>query len=89
MNDKDIYKIAENTKLEINHKIDEFLQKLKDGTQDPDSFMTLSEIEKEWSELNLNTTKLYSKMLSSYISSIDEKELIKSKKVNTKERGSN
>lgn len=88
MDDKDIYKIAESTKIEINHKIDEFLQKLKDGTKDPDSFMTLSEIEKEWSELNLNTTNLYSKLISSYISSIDEKDLIKSKKENTEERGS-
>ena len=88
MNDDKLNRVAEDAKLEINHQIDVFVEKIKSGTENAGSFMTMSDIEKEWTLLRLNTTKMYSDIVSSYLSTIDEKELIKIKKENTKERGS-
>lgn len=88
MNDDKLNRAAEDAKLEINHQIDVFVEKMKSGTENAESFMTISDIEKEWTLLRLNTTKMYSDIVSSYLSTINEKELIKIKKENTKERGS-
>lgn len=52
-----------------------------------DSFPTLGDIEKLWDELNAETRKTYMNMFSGMISSIDEKELISSKKANSQKRG--
>ena len=68
---------------QIEKNIAEFQQKLDAGTSDPDNFITLSEIEKMWQELNNSTSKTYSDMISAYLSVIDEKAVIQSKKGNT------
>lgn len=39
-----------------------------------------SEIEKLWSDLNKSTSKSYSDMVSAYLSTLDEKAVIKAKK---------
>ena len=43
--------------------VDEFRERLKNGTHDPDNFLTISEIEHLWSELKGKTSILYSDIL--------------------------
>ena len=47
-------------------------------------FLTLSEIEELWSMLIGNTNVLYSDMLQTLLQNINEKELIRAKKENSK-----
>lgn len=87
MDSKKIDKIASDAKLEISHQIDKFIAELQDGTSDPDNFITITQLEEKLSLLRANTTKTYSDILSAYLDSIDETELIKRKKENTETRG--
>ena len=85
MEDKDFLVASEHAKEDVIKKINEFQAKLeagKDGT-----ILTISEIEREWRELRLSTDKIYSDMVASYLSKVDEKELIKSKKENSEGKG--
>ena len=87
MDSKKIDKIVSDAKLEISHQIDKFIAELQDGTSDPDNFITITQLEEKLSLLRANTTKTYSDILSAYLDSIDETELIKRKKENTETRG--
>ncbi len=80
MNSKTIGRIASNAKLEISHQIDKFVADLQNGTSDPENFITITQLEEKLSLLRSNTTKTYSDILSAYLSSMDESELIKRKK---------
>jgi hypothetical protein len=62
--------------------VEEFRQRIIEGTSDPDHFMTISDIERLWSELRGNTSLLYSDMLSDLLAEVDETELIRKKKLN-------
>lgn len=73
--------------VEIEKKLGEFREKLDAGTSNPDNFITLSEIEKEWALLSKTTSKTYSDIVSTYLSEMDERAIIKAKKENTNERG--
>lgn len=66
---------------ELRRLIDEFEQKLKDGSSDPDAYLTLSEIESMWGKLIGDTTVLYSDMLQSMVEKLKEKDLIRKKKL--------
>ena len=68
---------------ELRRMLEEFALKLKTGTADVDNFITLSEIEELMGKLISDTRNLYSDMLNEYISSIDERELLRKKKENT------
>ncbi len=87
MDDKTLDKIASDAKLEIGHEIDKFIAELQNGTSNPDDFITITQLEEKLSLLRSSTTKTYSDILSTYLSSLDEKELIKQKKENTGKRG--
>ena len=87
MDYKTIDKIASDAKLEINHQIDRFIADLQNGTSNPDNFITITQLEEKLSLLRSNTTKTYSDILSAYLDSMDETELIKRKKENTGKRG--
>ena len=63
--------------------IEKFRQQIKSGTSDPDHFMTITEIEKLWSDLRGNTSNLYSDMLTDLLADVDESELIRKKKQNS------
>ena len=67
--------------------VEEFRQRIIAGTSDPEHFLSISEIERLWSELKGNTSLLYSDMLSDLISDTDESELIRKKKQNTATKG--
>jgi hypothetical protein len=62
--------------------VEVFRQRIVEGTSDPDHFLTISEIERLWSELRGDTSLLYSDMLSDLLSNADETELIRKKKQN-------
>lgn len=66
--------------------VDEFRQRIIEGTKDPENFLTISEIERLWSELRNDTSILYSDMLSELLSNADESELIRKKKQNTEQK---
>jgi len=66
--------------------VDEFRQRIIEGTKDPENFLTISEIERLWSELRDDTSILYSDMLSELLSNADESELIRKKKQNTEQK---
>ena len=87
MNNKTIDRIASDAKLEISHQIDKFIADLQNGTGNPDDFITITQLEEKLSLLRSNTTKTYSDILSAYLNSMDETELIKRKKANTGKRG--
>ena len=74
-------------KAQIDKEIDDFKAALDAGTANPESFITFAEIERKWAELKNKTNKTYSDMISTYLSSLDESEIIKAKKENTDERG--
>ena len=67
--------------------VDEFRYRITAGTSNPDNFLTISEIERLWTELRGNTSLIYSDMLSSILSDVDEAGLIRKKKQNTEKKG--
>ena len=83
------YDITEAKILELNRMIREFKERFNNGTDDPDNFMTLNDMERLWSELRNGSDKIYSDMFSSFLSNIDEEGLIRKKKLNTKTKESN
>lgn len=68
---------------ELIQMVEEFRQKIKAGTKDPENFLTITDIERLWSELRKATNNIYAKMLTEVLSEIDETELIRKKKQNT------
>jgi DNA-binding HxlR family transcriptional regulator len=73
---------------ELVRLIEDFKERIHNGTSTANSFLTISEIEQLWSELRGNTSKIYSDMLSDLLSSVDESDLIRKKKLNTNKKGS-
>lgn len=71
---------------ELSRIVKEFEEKIQNGTEDPNRFLTLTEIEELWGKLIGNTNVLYSDMLQSLIQNIDERGLIRQKKENSKPR---
>jgi hypothetical protein len=67
----------------LTHLVDEFREKIRAGTKSADNFLTMSEIERLWSELKGNTSIIYSDILQELLSSVDESDLIRKKKLNT------
>ena len=71
---------------ELSRIVKEFEEKIQNGTEDPDRFLTLTEIEELWGKLIGDTNILYSDMLQSLIQNIDERGLIRQKKENSRPR---
>jgi hypothetical protein len=63
--------------------VEKFRQRIIAGTSDPDHFLSISEIERLWSELRGDTSLLYSDMLSDLLSATEASKLIRQKKQNT------
>ena len=73
--------------LEIERLIQEFKEKFVAGTSDANNFMTISQIELIWSELQSRTHNIYSDMIRKMMSEVNESDLIRKKKdiINSKE----
>jgi hypothetical protein len=65
---------------EIERLIREFKEKFAVGTANADDFMTISELESMWGELQNRTNNIYSDMIRKLMSEVDESDLIRKKK---------
>jgi len=65
---------------EIEGLIQEFKEKFSIGTKSADNFITITELELLWSDLQNRTNNIYSDMLHKLISEVDESDLIRKKK---------
>ena len=79
MEEKDVREYSE----ELLRIVEVFRQRITAGTSDPENFLTISDIERLWSELRGDTSLLYSDMLSDLLAEVDESELIRLKKKST------
>ena len=72
---------------EIERLIRKFKEKFAIGTANVDDFLTISELELMWGELQSRTNNIYSDMIRKLMSEIDESDLIRKKKdiTNSKE----
>lgn len=76
------------TNAELNRLVCEFEEKFHQGTSDADHFMTFSEIEGMLGKLIGDTNVLYSAMFQQLMKDVDEKDIVRKKKPNTPEEGS-
>ena len=68
---------------EIERLLREFKEKFQEGTSDADQFITMTEIEHLWGDLNSNTQNIYSDVIRELLSTVDERKLIRKKKEST------
>ena len=61
MKKQKLKELLEQTKVEIADELDSFIEKIDSSTDDPNNFLTMTELEKQWKELSLKTHKIYSK----------------------------
>lgn len=80
MKKQKLKELLEQTKVEIADELDSFIEKIDSSTDDPNNFLTMTELEKQWKELSLKTHKIYSDLVSKSLSSVESKELRISKK---------
>ena len=66
---------------EIERLIREFKEKFATGTESADNFLTITQIEMMWGELQNRTNNIYSDMLRKLMSEVDESDLIRKKKI--------
>ena len=69
-----------NEMAEIERLINEFKEKFAAGTAKADDFLTISQLELLWGELQNRTNNIYSDMIRKLMSDIDESDLIRKKK---------
>jgi len=67
----------------ITKKVNEFGNKIKNGTSNADNFITMNDIENNWQQLKNETEKTYAEMVKQMIDAIDEREIVRKKKENT------
>ena len=72
---------------EIERLIQEFKEKFAAGTASADDFLTISQLELMWSELQDRTNNIYSDMIRKLMSEVDESDLIRKKKDFTSSKG--
>jgi len=65
---------------EIERLVNEFRELLEKGFSDAQNIMNINEIEELWTRLRAGTDVVYADMLSDYLSSVDEREVIRQKK---------
>ena len=81
---KTIEQIAEETKKEVNDAIDQFFQDyMKKSGASENGVLPIDDIEELWDKLDKETRNNYVEAISKAINSINEAELIESKKENT------
>jgi len=68
---------------EIEHIIRIFKEKFSAGTTTADDFITITELELMWGELQQRTNNIYSDMIRKLMSEVDESDLIRKKKTTT------
>ncbi|MBR4741350.1 MAG: hypothetical protein IK079_00410 [Desulfovibrio sp.] len=87
MERKKLEELAEKVGIELTQQLKEYLNALNSGTSDPSNFMTMSEIEEKLYNVSAKAKKSYLDVTSQFISELDERELVRSKKESTNRRG--
>lgn len=83
MKSDELKKVALKAKQDLSDELDRFIEKIDKATDDPDNFITMTQLEQEWRQLSLKTHKIYSDVVSDALSAIDTKELCAAKKENS------
>jgi len=65
---------------EIERLIREFKERFAAGTASADDFMTISQLELMWGDLQNRTNNIYSDMIRKMMSEVNESDLIRKKK---------
>ena len=81
--DETKHEITSTEIAEIERLIQNFKEKFAYGTSDTDQFISITEIELLWSELQNQTNNIYSDMIRKLMNEVDESDLIRKKKENT------
>lgn len=68
---------------ELARQVSKFGKKLRDGTTDPDEFITMNDIENNWQGLRKATENVYEEMVSEMIAAVNERGVVRKKKENT------
>ena len=68
--------------LELLRLVKEFRADFKAKTSSSEMFLTINELESRWTELKNNTEILYSDMIRTLMSEVDEREMVLKKKEN-------
>ena len=71
------------TILEVTRLIKDFKSTFKTKTSNTDKFLTINELENQWTELRNNTEVLYSDMIRELIAEVDERDMVSKKKEST------
>ena len=87
MKKNNLHQAVIDAKAEMEHNFDDFEAALETGSIDSGYFMSIAEIEKKWSDMKNKTTKIYSDIISAYLSDLSEADMIKAKKATIPERG--
>lgn len=88
MKKQKLKELLEQTKVEIADELDSFIEKIDSSTDDPNNFLMMTELEKQWKELSLKNHKIFSDLVSKSLSSVESKELRISKKDNSSRKES-
>jgi hypothetical protein len=75
-----IQELSKAEMVRIDQLIQEFKEKFVAGTSDADNFISISQIELLWSELQNSTNNIYSDMIRKMMSKVNESDLIRKKK---------
>ena len=67
---------------EIDRLVNEFREVLEKEFADAQSSMKINEIEELWTKLRTGADEVFADMLSDYLASVDESEMIRQKKTN-------
>jgi hypothetical protein len=71
------------TILEVTRLIKDFRSAFKAKTSNAEKFLTINELENQWTELKNSTEVLYSDMIRELMSEVDERDMVNKKKENT------
>ena len=82
-NNKTFDEVIANAEHELVEALKKYSQAFIESSSQNDGVPTINQIESMWSKLNDDTRKIFVDMISGSISSINESELISSKKENT------
>ena len=87
MDEKTIEMAVRTAKTRINHVIDTVLSDMLSHFPDEESTSAINWIENGWEKFRLDTDNIYSDLIGELMKSVNEKEIISSKKENTKRKG--
>ena len=81
---KDLDQIAEDAIQDLREAIQNYIKVFSEKTKDSKKFLTIDQMEEMIGKLDAETRKTYLEMFSDSLNSVDEKELISSKKSSSK-----